>query len=117
MSEWTYPKADQSEMQLTLQGASSPIGRIRCVLRHLIAPPAHAWRRGWAGGWCVIPNLSVDGAAVGVSVNVWNAKCQFWKRVITTNGYHFLRACLTTFSMPEPTAKPITPKIIAGRNM
>ena len=36
-------------------------------------------------GWCVIPNLSIDGATAGVSVNVWNAKRRFLERICQGN--------------------------------
>ena len=39
---------------------------------------------GADGGWCEIPNLSIDGVAGGVSVNVWNAKRCFLERMCGT---------------------------------
>ena len=36
-------------------------------------------------GWCVIPNLSIDGATAGVSVNVWNAERRFLERICQGN--------------------------------
>ena len=37
------------------------------------------------GGWCEIPNPSIDGVAVGVLVNVWNAKRHFLERVLAVS--------------------------------
>lgn len=38
------------------------------------SPPSRGWRE--------IPNRSIDGVVVGVSVNVWNMKCRSLERVL-----------------------------------